>query len=137
MVDQGPIVERLCCSMMMHGRNNGKKLLSASTLVQPHHLKDLLNSVQEEDEEVEPGEAGGVGSSIDLGQGGWSSDDGNRSKPKRKPRLDRRGSRLTKKERDFLVEQAFLWLDSYLRLHQLRPSNLLRDMMMPANVERG
>merc|ERR1712194_718456 len=23
-----PIVERLCCSLMMHGRNNGKKLMA-------------------------------------------------------------------------------------------------------------
>jgi hypothetical protein len=36
-----------------------------------------------------------------------------------------------------LVDEAYLWLDSYLRLNQLRPHNLLRDMAMVAGVQKG
>merc|ERR1712166_1219769 len=31
-----PIVERLCCSMMMHGRNNGKKLMAVRIVRSMH-----------------------------------------------------------------------------------------------------
>lgn len=37
-----PIVERLVNSMMMHGRNNGKKLLAVRIVKQSMHIIDLL-----------------------------------------------------------------------------------------------
>lgn len=39
---QCPIVERLCCSMMMHGRNNGKKLMAVRIIKQAFEIIHLL-----------------------------------------------------------------------------------------------
>ena len=44
-----PIVERLCCSMMMHGRNNGKKYLAVHIVKHAFEIIHLLtdkNSIQ-------------------------------------------------------------------------------------------
>mmetsp|Transcript_65296 Transcript_65296/g.212664 ORF Transcript_65296/g.212664 Transcript_65296/m.212664 type:complete len:194 (-) Transcript_65296:80-661(-) len=44
-----PIVERMCCSLMMHGRNNGKKLMAVRIVKQAFeiiHLLTDLNPVQ-------------------------------------------------------------------------------------------
>merc|ERR1711908_205670 len=37
-----PIVERLCCSMMMHGRNNGKKLMAVRIVKHAFEIIHLL-----------------------------------------------------------------------------------------------
>ncbi len=37
-----PIVERLCCSLMMHGRNNGKKLMSVRIVKHTFEIIHLL-----------------------------------------------------------------------------------------------
>jgi len=37
-----PIVERLCCSMMMHGRNNGKKLMAVRIVKHAFEIIYLL-----------------------------------------------------------------------------------------------
>jgi len=37
-----PIVERLCCSMMMHGRNNGKKLMAVRIVKHAFEIINLL-----------------------------------------------------------------------------------------------
>lgn len=37
-----PIVERLCCSLMMHGRNNGKKLLAVRIIKHSFEIIHLL-----------------------------------------------------------------------------------------------
>merc|ERR1711900_93990 len=37
-----PIVERLCCSMMMHGRNNGKKLMAVRIVKHTLEIIHLL-----------------------------------------------------------------------------------------------
>merc|ERR1711862_332693 len=37
-----PIVERLCCSMMMHGRNNGKKLMTVRIVKHAFEIIYLL-----------------------------------------------------------------------------------------------
>ena len=37
-----PIVERLCCSMMMHGRNNGKKLMAVRIVQHTFEIIHLL-----------------------------------------------------------------------------------------------
>eukprot|EP00747_Dinoflagellata_sp_TGD_P103203 gnl/TRDRNA2_/TRDRNA2_168891_c0_seq6.p1 gnl/TRDRNA2_/TRDRNA2_168891_c0~~gnl/TRDRNA2_/TRDRNA2_168891_c0_seq6.p1 ORF type:complete len:222 (+),score=46.69 gnl/TRDRNA2_/TRDRNA2_168891_c0_seq6:85-666(+) len=37
-----PIVERLCCSMMMHGRNNGKKVMSVRIVKHAFEIIHLL-----------------------------------------------------------------------------------------------
>merc|ERR1739849_14905 len=39
---QCPIVERLCCSLMMHGRNNGKKLMSVRIVKHTFEIIHLL-----------------------------------------------------------------------------------------------
>merc|ERR1711870_8433 len=39
-----PIVERLCCSMMMHGRNNGKKLMAVRIVKHTFEIINLLTS---------------------------------------------------------------------------------------------
>merc|ERR1712147_200439 len=37
-----PIVERLCCSMMMHGRNNGKKMMAVRIVKHAFEIIHLL-----------------------------------------------------------------------------------------------
>merc|ERR1712006_71325 len=37
-----PIVERLCCSMMMHGRNNGKKVMAVRIVKHAFEIIHLL-----------------------------------------------------------------------------------------------
>lgn len=37
-----PIVERLCCSLMMHGRNNGKKLMAVRIVKHTFEIIHLL-----------------------------------------------------------------------------------------------
>jgi small subunit ribosomal protein S5e len=37
-----PIVERLCCSLMMHGRNNGKKLMAVRIIKHTFEIIHLL-----------------------------------------------------------------------------------------------
>mmetsp|Transcript_83632 Transcript_83632/g.174935 ORF Transcript_83632/g.174935 Transcript_83632/m.174935 type:complete len:192 (+) Transcript_83632:122-697(+) len=37
-----PIVERLCCSMMMHGRNNGKKMMAVRIVKHAFEIINLL-----------------------------------------------------------------------------------------------
>ena len=39
---QCPIVERICCSLMMHGRNNGKKLMAMRILKHAFEIIHLL-----------------------------------------------------------------------------------------------
>ena len=41
-VDQCPIVERLVNSMMMHGRNNGKKLMTVTIVKHSFEIMHLL-----------------------------------------------------------------------------------------------
>lgn len=35
-----PVVERMCCSLMMHGRNNGKKLMAMRII---HDTLEIIN----------------------------------------------------------------------------------------------
>lgn len=67
---QCPIVERLCVSLMMHGRNNGKKLLANRIVKDSFEIIHLLtdqNPIQVRAECVRAGAVGGAGIEV----GGW------------------------------------------------------------------